>query len=328
LQNLLQDVGFGAMPPALASSRVARTRARNKLRVKEREEQRLKQQMEEWFGTPLRTAIRNQSQSLEDLNGWFVRKEGELTREVQRVSEKMFNFENRLSQMVREQVDSAMESSRQAQEQRHHAEELKMREMSEDVRRLSEQLLHAYTGLKNDFTKHSTQVNTRLAELGNMETDYHQTKIKLDNLQTELTDYVSKQTERDAVTLHLEAVVKDMADRLWPWRTNMDRSQSPPREAFNPQSQEWLPWPKSGAVRPSGYSSIPALLGPMPQAQQTPQTPHTPQAPQPAYVRRNPPAPSPPRSRPASRPNSARFRGRETTPVKKVRPSSASSLGR
>jgi hypothetical protein len=156
-------------------------------------------------------------------------------------------------------------------------------------------------------------------------------------LTKDFQSFVDLQGQRDAYTRRLELLLKDIEDRVWPWRKKMekDRSPSPPADGISPlatydpfdrsnspppahgERPEWLPWPPRGPCTSTSRTSPPTSAGPSaaPSARPTP---------------------------PTSRPSSARFRGRDglgiggqhaspnTTAIaeRTSRPSSARSTGR
>merc|ERR1712139_257059 len=148
--------------------------------------------------------------------------------------------------------------------------------------------------------------------------DHHE---KIQKLIADFDTWVSCETARETYTRRLEWLVRDMEGRVWPWRPNMDRSNSPPRNEdaigqwnfvnFADDVNELMPPQSSGIMKAS------------------PDTSHGPTPPLSAR-------PTPP----TSRPSSARFRGRDpgranpnppaatSSAAGRIRPSSALRRGR
>lgn len=175
--------------------------------------------------------------------------------------------------------------------------------------------------------------------------DTEEAREMLSKMRVEFDDFYMSEGQREAYTKYLEAFVKDMEKRVWPWREHMDhrdRSSSPgleertalfqdgdPRQPTDAATTEdrpasptgipWLPWPTQGMVKANSRtpttettlctSTRPPSDGPTPctSAWPTPPTSRPSSAQQRSSGNLFSSArPTPPSSRPSSAP----FRGR------------------
>lgn len=292
------------------SSREKRTLVRTKARARMAHEEKIKA-LVDTFCRPLATTISAQSQSVSDLSLELKRKESDLRSELQKVSERVQRIEQNLPTIIKEEVEVSLAPFRKLESERRMVTENKVHDLSLAATKLTEELTYAMEKLRTDLKNLSEKIPARLEPLEELGSTYAQTKEKLDKLHADYTDYVSKQQDRDARNHMLEMMMKDMEGRLWPWRPNMDRSQSPqhsPRSASPPREpwderRDWLPWPKLGPIKPPNHAAfIRAKL-----QNSTNPTPTPPE-------RATPPETPSSGSRQGSRPGSARFRSRDPGP--------------
>merc|ERR1711953_841663 len=84
----------------------------------------------------------------------------------------------------------------------------------------------------------------------------------------QFTTFASEEERREQINRRLTILVKDMEDRNWPWRKNMDRSPSPGSDrnrdriadldalsAVGPEQNDWKLWPSRGPVKPAAPGS-------------------------------------------------------------------------
>merc|ERR1712176_1211540 len=100
---------------------------------------------------------------------------------------------------------------------------------------------------------------------------YRDTQKNVNKLKADFANFASSDEQRESANRRLLVVVKDMEDRIWPWRPNMDRSQSPPpcEERANRRREletsreldasgqdvgERKLWPSRGQVKAQGES--------------------------------------------------------------------------
>lgn len=280
----------------VVSSRDRRTRARNKVRAKIAQEERMKH-IAESCCKPLNIELINQGKRVQDINDQFSSKESELRGEVQKTVERVLAFETNLVATVKAEVERALVPHRKFQDERMINMDIKVNENTRLLGKVNYELPKSFASMKSEFETFASHESIRLESLEKAAKEQREAKRKLDKLHDDYTEYVKQQVDRDARTHVLEAMMKDMEGRLWPWRPNMDRSPSPPRDGT--EWKEWANhWPRYGPVKPENKFAMKALKR---TAAMSPMTP---------------PTPSPPESRPNSRPTSAVYRESESTPVK------------
>lgn len=282
-----------------ASSRQARTATRTKVRAKVAREERLKAQVEGWVGAPLRASIRANETAVGDLNRQLQVMETDLMAENRKVRDRVHALDNSLSQIVKDEISAAMTLFKSTSEQGRVHLETQVGETSAELRRLKETVSQENEKFKAAFTAMEVSMARRLEDLEHFTRDYKESRDSLHKLAADFRTYVEDQSQRDVYAKRLEFLVKDMEKRVWPWRPNMDRSQSPPprQDFYDSTTQclqdgniEWLPWPSNGPVKTEKCSGSTSQVSPH----------HSP----PASARPTPPS---------SRPNSARFRGRDAS---------------
>lgn len=297
-----------------------RTRARLRAKQKALRAENQFEQLESAIGGPLRQAIANQSQSIVNLDAKVKVQETDLMKDMQGVRDRMVHFECDLNKIIRDEVEAAMIPYRKSMEQLRSSLEQQFAALPPEVKHLKISMFQEQDKQKLAVSTIELSIARRLEELENTTRNVEESKDILSTLIVDFDNYVGKENERELYTRRLEVLVKDIEQRVWPWRVKRDRSGSPPPgdekctgwramidgsrsppvcalekcaawqvintddEKKQLQGQSWIPWPTNGIV----------------QTKASPATSHGPT-----------PPPSARPTPPTSRPSSARFRGRD-----------------
>lgn len=297
-------------------NRQQRTQARLRAKTKALRADEHFAKLESAIGAPLRQAIANQTQSIASLEAKVKMQDTDLMKDMQG---RMAHFECDLNKIIRDEVEAAMAPYRKSMEQLRSSLEKQFAALHPEVKHLRISMFQEQDKQKLAVSAIELSIARRLEELelDNATRKTEESKHMLSNLIVDFDNYVGKENERELYTRRLEVLVKDIEQRVWPWRGKRDRSGSPPPmtsdergtgwramidgsrspplcaleqeintddEKKQLQGPSWMPWPTNGIV----------------QAKASPATSHGPT-----------PPPSARPTPPTSRPSSARFRGRD-----------------
>jgi len=204
---------------------LTRAQARAKSAKSKARDADLKSKIESWCGSKLRAAIEVNTNLIGDLTARVAAQEALSHQEQQQLDVSMKSFGEKLETLLKEQAkpfDRAAEAERRADALEHE-----LQQRSEVLRSAQEGIEKQLAKLKNEVQTFSGHASSCLKSLEFSTSDYPDTKIKLQRLRTEFEGYVRQEEQRTVYNKRLEFLVKDMEDRNWPWRPNMDRSNSP-----------------------------------------------------------------------------------------------------
>lgn len=337
----------------IGTTRNARTTTRKKVRLRQTKEAKWKAQVDAWVGVPTRNALTVQAQSLTDVSSTIISRQHESVREVKALSERVKHLETNMDRMVKEQVSVVMSTFRETNSQALLELEHRITEMSRVDPNLKDKFFEEQEKQKLEHSAFEKSANRRFEAIEAATKDVGETKSTLWELRVDFDEFHRGDSQREAYTQYLEAFVRDMEKRVWPWREHMDRSKSPPAEErmelWQPTEIQgagigWMPWPTHGPVKATALASScpstrPPSDAPTPCASVRP----TPPTSRPSSAHQNRSMgnvstqswrPTPP----SSRPSSASYRGRDpgranqtsvagsgSIAAKRVRPLSASS---
>merc|ERR1719353_1703933 len=288
----------------LSQTREARLKARKATRAKEAREKKLKTQVDSWFGSPLRDAISTQNKNVADVTRLVHATEIDLTNELRSISDRVTDVEASLQKTITDVVHESISSFRWSQEKSMLNLERQYAEASREMRGVKDKVVQLeLRAFRDDFSKQALDSSAAQVDLARRIEGLEATTVALEEsrfavekLMLDFENYSSAESQREAHTRRLEFLIKDMEERLFPWRPRMDRSSSPTRceqrtDAVtyhmtamqqSDDRAEWLPWPTGITVKASPSTSCAPSCRPTPR-------------------------PTPP----TSRPSSARFRGRD-----------------
>eukprot|EP00930_Biecheleria_cincta_P025475 TRINITY_DN18140_c0_g1_i1.p1 TRINITY_DN18140_c0_g1~~TRINITY_DN18140_c0_g1_i1.p1 ORF type:complete len:273 (+),score=51.68 TRINITY_DN18140_c0_g1_i1:67-885(+) len=204
---------------------LTRAQARAKSAKAKAREADLKSKIEAWCGSKLRAAIEANTSLIGDLTARVEAQEALSHQEQQRLDVSMESFQQQLEKLQREQAkprEIASEAERRA-----NALEQELQQRSEVLRLAQENIQKQLAKLQKDVQSLSEHASNRFKSLELSTSDYPDTKNRLQRLRAEFEGYVRQEDQRAVYNKRLEFLVKDMEDRNWPWRPNMDRSSSP-----------------------------------------------------------------------------------------------------
>jgi len=254
-------------------SRLARTKRRQAVRARKAREERLKAQIESWIGTPLRRTISAVEERVADSCTQFEIKHTELSLENRKLRERMQVLEKELESATNE-VANAMAAVR------NEGDQIRLRTIERQIDESISGLKHLRDELAQEREEQLGRVHvfeaTTVQRLDDAERNVkgRATREELENLVRELRSYISEESVREEFVRRYGNLLKDMEARVWPWRPNMDRSQSPPSPSKDEEDLDdikghmahivpskdaraaWTPWPSRGPVKPTPFSSI------------------------------------------------------------------------
>lgn len=296
------------------SSRAVRTQTRQKARAKIAREQRLKAQVDAWFGKPLRDAVNSQAETVSDVSRHLQVIKTDLAIEVRSVKERVAYLEKHVSKIIAEEIEVVLAPMRINNQQICSNHERKLASLCEDMRHFKDTMAQERDKQKLEFGAFEVSTATRLEDAEHTTRSFQDSKRMLEKLSDDFESYVLNETQREVYTRRLEFVVKDMEARVWPWRPNMDRTDSPPpREDRSPPPREdRSPPPREDRIAAwqvaSGLDGQTEASWPAGSQQRGWEESTE------GFIMASP-GPSPPVSArptpPTSRPSSARFRGRD-----------------
>jgi len=196
--------------------------------------------------------------------------------ECQKMQERIQVLERNRDTMIKDQVKTVLSACQNEVEAVRLNIERTLRDQGDQTKALMERLRHEHDEQKAGLKSFSAAIERRIERIEPIIPDYQETSHTLYKLKQDFETYVNNEREREVFSRRLEILVKDMESRNWPWRPNMDRSPSPPRETSAPTSvalggaggatapagvyevNDWRPWPTNGPVRPTPPSSRPS----------------------------------------------------------------------
>eukprot|EP00928_Gymnodinium_smaydae_P073386 TRINITY_DN56595_c0_g1_i1.p1 TRINITY_DN56595_c0_g1~~TRINITY_DN56595_c0_g1_i1.p1 ORF type:complete len:350 (-),score=41.99 TRINITY_DN56595_c0_g1_i1:230-1219(-) len=241
------------MPDAM---RVKKAKAR---RLAQKEE-KMKAKLDAWIAAPLRTLITNSEQINSEFTQQLQTKVTSLTDECRKLQHRINMLESTQETRITDQVSTALNSylDKECIRSRLVTVEREVAQQDLELKRVLEMSRQELLKLSEDAKTFQEITVRRLDRLEDSPEIQH-TAESLQKLTQEFVSYVSGENEREVLTRRLEYLVKDMEARNWPWRPNMDRSQSPPRGRDFGKT-EWRPWPANGPVRPQSAATSALFL--------------------------------------------------------------------
>lgn len=204
---------------------LTRAQARAKSSKAKARDADLKSKIEAWCGSKLRAAIEANTNLISDLTVRVEAQEALSNQQQNKLGASVGSIEERLEKILKEQAKPfAMQFEA---EKRSDKLEQEFLQRSEALRSVQEGIQKQLTKLQKDVQTFSEHASTSLKSLKHSTSDYPDTKIKLQRLKADFEGYVRQEDQRTIYNKRLEFLVKDMEDRNWPWRPNMDRSNSP-----------------------------------------------------------------------------------------------------
>lgn len=204
---------------------LTRAQARAKSAKAKARDADLKSKIESWCGSKLRAAIEVNTNRISDLTVRIEAQEALSHQEQQKLAVSMKSFDEKIERLLREQPKPF--SMMAEAERRSDALEHELQQRSEALRSTQEGIQKQLAKLQKDVQTFSERASNSLKSFELSTADYPDTKIKLQKLRADFEGYVRQEEQRTAYNKRLEFLVKDMEDRNWPWRPNMDRSNSP-----------------------------------------------------------------------------------------------------
>lgn len=204
---------------------LTRAQARAKSAKAKARDADLKSKIESWCGSKLRATIEVNTNLISDLTARVAAQEALSHQEQQKLDVSMKSFGEKLEKLLKEQAkpfDRPAEAERRADALEHE-----LQQRCAVLRSVQEGIEKQLAELKKEVQTFSGNASSRLKSLEFSTSDYPDTKIKLQRLRAEFEGYVRQEEQRTVYNKRLEFLVKDMEDRNWPWRPNMDRSNSP-----------------------------------------------------------------------------------------------------
>lgn len=274
-----------------SASRLARTAQRERSKRNASKDEKLKAKVEVWVGERIRQTLSSTESLLSELTARMEAKENSAIHEYQKLQSSIQTFEEKLRTSIRDQaLPLAMQACRDELAVQRAQIDSELRSQIDLVVANTRDVREQQQKLTKDFQAFREGTDRRIVVFE--KSGWQEGRDTLQNLEARFTDWVAAENDRDMFTRRLEAIVKELEGRTWPWRTHMDRSGSPDAHdsgavrSASPNSRHpakhsgegapqhfdcWRPWPNRGPIRP------------------VPPTPRR----------------SPPTSRPGSRPSSA-----------------------
>jgi len=232
-------------------------------RAREIRERKLKEQVDSWFGAPLRDAISNQAQALEDVNKSLQINYSDFLGEFLKVKDLVAHLEQNLANLISTEVAAAVTGIQGTGDQVRSDLEDQVTDLSGELSRLKDTVSQDREKQAVDFDVFYSNATRRLNDAEYTIRELQDSKVAVDKLTLEFDVFSNNERQLEAYTRRLEFLIKDMERRMWPWREQMDRSNSPP--PVNTQDKikpDWMPWPPYRPVKTSpttSYGSIPSL---------------------------------------------------------------------
>lgn len=204
---------------------LTRAQARAKSAKAKARDADLKSKIESWCGSKLRAAIEANTNLISDLTVRVEAQEALSNQQQHKLDVSVESIEKRLEKILKEQAKPfAIQFEAEKRSEKLEQEFVKR---SEALRSAQEGIQKQLAKLQKDVQTFSQHASTSLKSLELSTSDYPDTKMKLQRLRADFEGYVRQEEQRTVYNKRLEFLVKDMEDRNWPWRPNMDRSNSP-----------------------------------------------------------------------------------------------------
>lgn len=234
--------------------------------------------MEVWVGERIRQTLSATESLLSELTARMEAKENNAIHEYQNLQSSIRTFEEKLRTSIRDQaIPLAMQACRDELGVQRAQMDTELRSQIDMVVANTRDIREQQEKQTKDFQAFREDTDRRITVFE--KSGWREGRDALQNLETQFTNYVAAENERETFTRRLEVLVKDLESRNWPWRTHMDRGGSPDAhdsgavrsaspnlrdpakycgELAPQEAGPWRPWPTRGPLRPVPPTSRPS----------------------------------------------------------------------
>jgi len=251
---------------AEARARAAKAKARDA---------ELEAKVEAWFGGKLRAAILANEECLKELTVKVEAQGRQLQDENCKLREAVNVLEKKLDAAIAEHAKPI--ARMEEMEKRFSKIDSQLQQKCNALKSAVDDQQTQFTKLRQEYQLFTKSASDRLHILERRVADYPEKKATLQKLKADYDEYVMGEQQRTAYNRRLEFLVKDMEERNWPWRPNMDRSNSPHVKLLrgtaptnDGPSQEMIDEGLSKLWLSNGQSRPPSREYPMPTLLQAP----------------------------------------------------------
>lgn len=246
------------------TSRLARTKVRQKVRARKAREDRLRASVETWLGAPLRSKIADLEHTVVDLSEQLQIRLSDSEAQHKKLRDHVQPLEGQVDNALKEVANAVFSFRNSSDQARFRTIERNIAESNMEVKELREKMVQDAEAQDSQFEDFATKTAQRLADAEVSITHFRHTRAALDDITTRFNDYLAIESERETFMRRYEYLVKDMEARMWPWRPGMDRSESPPpkedresyrNEPFDTRSP-WMVWPAGRSLKATPSTSI------------------------------------------------------------------------
>lgn len=214
----------------LGTTRAARAAARKKVRDVKTTEEKMRSQFDEWLGNPMRLAIHHQAQSLADVSSTLLGRCHDSATELNELKQRVSHIEVTMERLIREQVSTVVGLFREENERAHTDLSRQIAEVSRVDQTLKDMIVREQEARRVDYSAFEESATQRLDNLELAVQDTDESRREILKLKVDFGELCQSETRRETYARHLESVIKDIEERVWPWRPKMDRGNSPVTE--------------------------------------------------------------------------------------------------